>query len=59
MKAKAAFPLLNINAHNNLFLKNLAENIGKYHRIIYRNNPGSKKMVSVPLLPVTEQMCIS
>jgi hypothetical protein len=45
MKAKAAFPSLNIKMHNNIFLKNLTEDIGKCHRIMDSNNPGSKKMV--------------
>jgi hypothetical protein len=45
MKATAVFPSLNIKTHNNIFLKNLAENLGKGYRIIYCNNPQSQKMV--------------
>jgi len=44
MKATAVFPSLNIKIHN-LFLKNLAEDLGRGYRIIYCNNPESQKMV--------------
>jgi len=45
MKATAVFPSLNIKIHNNLFLKNLTEDLGRGYRIIYCSNPESQKMV--------------
>jgi len=44
MKATAVFPSLNIKIHN-IFLKNLADDLGKGYRIIYCNNSESQKMV--------------
>lgn len=45
MKAKASVPSLNIKMLNNVFLRNLAGDVGKGYRIMYCNNPESQKMV--------------
>jgi hypothetical protein len=59
MKATAVFPSLNIKMHNNLFLKNLAEDLRKGYRIIYCNNPESQKMVVGAITACnTANMCL-
>jgi hypothetical protein len=45
MKTTATFSSLNIKMHNNVFLKPLAEDVGKGYRIMYCINPGSQKRV--------------